>query len=698
MMAHARTVRSARRVPSRRSMAWWALAAAASVRPVAAADTSLSDQGAATTFPGGSAPYQDRVLDDGPQKDQDTPDGLLPTDTRGWLRGLDASVGMLRTRGAFASNARTASLQAFADVPNQGSISLTANATLQQQSASLTGPPVPSGLIWRLDQRAVPLDGGWMNDRAAGNITTALPPLARAQERISLPTVSLEGLGMHFARDHDVDLNIALGSTDTSSGIPLAATPGAAGAAGTGGGILSAGAQARIDPPAGHDARVDAAWQLMDVHGVPDESGSTPVSSQATWSTLRWTGPLPWAPFAQAGTAGTLPWVQGNWLHSRTGSQDSDGVWIDADWRSDQLHNTAGAYWLEPGLRWGPSLLADDLRGAYWRAQVETRRWQVGWSTELSDSLDGHAPASRYASFEGRYSLDTRNAFGAAATLLDGLAGGHTLHLKWDRDDGWGHVQWHGDLAQVGGSDTRFLGVDRQWSWQDATLSTTFGRQRTADATGTASSWEAVLLSNVQTVGNWSLFASVHGSLGNDHASSLNANIGSEWQIRPGWSLAMRYADSRGQESTVPQLLSPLAAAQQAAAATVANSDSRSLQFVLHYSASAGSSSVPLGGVAGAGAGTVAGTIYQDANGNGRRDAGEAGVAEVRVVLDRRYVAITDAQGRYEFPSVASGPHWLQVEAENVPLPWTPAVTDALRVAVGVRETTTQDFALTREQ
>src|SRR3546814_15518100 len=46
------------------------------------------------------------------------------------------------------------------------------------------------------------------------------------------------------------------------------------------------------------------------------------------------------------------------------------------------------------------------------------------------------------------------------------------------------------------------------------------------------------------------------------------------------------------------------------------------------------------------------GTVFEDGNGNGVRDAGEAGIAGV-AVSDGRQVVRTDAQGRYALPILA---------------------------------------------
>ena len=83
---------------------------------------------------------------------------------------------------------------------------------------------------------------------------------------------------------------------------------------------------------------------------------------------------------------------------------------------------------------------------------------------------------------------------------------------------------------------------------------------------------------------------------------------------------------------------------------------------------------------------------------NGRREASEAGVPGVTVILDRRFVTRTDAQGRYDFPAVAAGEHVIEVSSDNVPLPWSPALREPVRIRLYVRQLTTQDFAVQRDR
>ena len=99
-----------------------------------------------------------------------------------------------------------------------------------------------------------------------------------------------------------------------------------------------------------------------------------------------------------------------------------------------------------------------------------------------------------------------------------------------------------------------------------------------------------------------------------------------------------------------------------------------------------------------AGAGQITGTVYLDANDNGRFDAGEAGAANLTVVLDNRYSTLTDANGRYEFPAVAAGHHLIAVIADNLPLPWIFTQQRPLAVEVRTRGRTEADIAAVRSR
>jgi hypothetical protein len=104
---------------------------------------------------------------------------------------------------------------------------------------------------------------------------------------------------------------------------------------------------------------------------------------------------------------------------------------------------------------------------------------------------------------------------------------------------------------------------------------------------------------------------------------------------------------------------------------------------------------MPIG--TGAGGGMIEGVVYLDDNRNGRLDALETRAANVTVMLDGRYAARTDAQGRFEFPFVAPGAHTVMLVSDTLPLPWVRPSAQGLRVEVVPRESARVEIGATRE-
>jgi hypothetical protein len=55
------------------------------------------------------------------------------------------------------------------------------------------------------------------------------------------------------------------------------------------------------------------------------------------------------------------------------------------------------------------------------------------------------------------------------------------------------------------------------------------------------------------------------------------------------------------------------------------------------------------GGAPGSPAGLIEGSVFLDENGDGRRNAGEQGAANIAVTLDNRFTTQTDAQRKFRF-------------------------------------------------
>ncbi|MGH6640509.1 MAG: hypothetical protein ACREBY_18155, partial [Polaromonas sp.] len=552
-------------------------------------------------------PYVDRVMEGLPPLE----DGLVlkasEYNEAGWPRSWRVDYSLFSQKGASATRSRALGIGGFLDTPNHGAWSV--NANLVEQRVDAAGSLARnSASTWRVDQRALPLDGGWFANHSGGDINTGTTPLARGLGRVSVPATPIRGLGGQWYLGDSVDLNAAAGRTGLFNGLDLA------GFETSGGRVASAGAQFRL-PLGAASGRSDMAFQLVDAHGIADSGGSgSAQNTHAFWAATAWEGAAPWggglAPGATPASErlGGLR-LQGNLVQS-AGTRDghATGAWADASWRTERWRNTAGLFRFEPNLRWGTAMLASDLQGVYWQADTSTRQWQAGFAAELSDSVSGAglgtgaSGRSAFLNLNGRYRLDTRNSVGAALSLRGITSPGQALSLTWDRTGDWGQTQWRGDLANTGGSRTTRFGVDHNWPLTyPASLGTSLAWERVAGGAAPTTGWIWGLFGTVSPLQQWSLDGTLRGARRSDGGESLNANIGLRWQSYGGWSLALRYTEARGQEPLSALVVSALTAATlQAAAATPTH---RSLQLLLRYEERAGSTAAPLGGLWGTGAG-----------------------------------------------------------------------------------------------
>ncbi|RYX95347.1 MAG: carboxypeptidase regulatory-like domain-containing protein [Comamonadaceae bacterium] len=688
-----------------------------------------------TGLPPAPAGYVDRVMDDAGPADDAL--GLKPSEynAQGWPRSWRVDYSLYRARGTYgagtgagaggfgnASSTHAIDLSAFIDTPNHGSMSIAASQ-VSQRFNSAGYLEAGNASTWRIDQRALPLDGGWYADHAAGDVSTSRTPLARGTGRISLPTAPIRGLAGQWRREDGAELNASAGNTGVFNGIDIA------GFETSGGRVATAGAQWRLGSGQADLAgiatgaalpRQEVAVQLLDGRGVDNAGGFgfARQDTRAAWAATAWESAAPWA---EGVAPGSLPVaerrgglrVQLNALRS-DGSLDggATGLWADAAWRTERWRNTAGVFRFEPNLRWGTSLIASDLQGAYWLADTSTRQWQAGYSVELTDNVGGarslagsglvtgtgtSTGKSAYLNANGRYSPDTRNTFGASLSVRAITSPGQAAQLSWDQRSDWGQTLWRAEVARALASRTTRLAIEQAWAvTYPATFSTSLARERLTGGLTPSDGWIWGVLGTYAFARQWSLDASVRGSRRSDGADSLNANVGLRWQPSAAWSLALRYTQSRGQEPLAPLVVSALTEATLPVLPLTQNN--RSVQLLLRYEGRAGTSTAPLGGAAGTGSGSLAGTVYFDEDWSGRRGAAEAGVPAVTVVLDRRYVTRTDAQGRYEFPYVAAGDHSIEISPDNLPLPWFPAAREPQRLTVFVRTAATFDFPVQRER
>ncbi len=224
--------------------------------------TPASDRSAPASRPPASA-YVDRVID--PATLSADEDDSAP-DRSGWLRGIRVEQSWLSQRGPLRIDTLATSVNAFADSPNYGTLSLYGTHFWQQQEV---GPPdlygsndpiLTRASNWRLDQRALPLGGGWTASHSLGTTTPFILPMSYAFGQMPLPSSPLRGAAGEWASNGgSTRLVAASGRTGYFSGIDVN------GFQDNDATMSTFGGQTRLSGGDGPDSsRLDAAVQYFD--------------------------------------------------------------------------------------------------------------------------------------------------------------------------------------------------------------------------------------------------------------------------------------------------------------------------------------------------------------------------------------------------------------------------------------------------
>jgi hypothetical protein len=333
----------------------------------------------------------------------------------------------------------------------------------------------------------------------------------------------------------------------------------------------------------------------------------------------------------------------------------------------------------------------------YARHAWRTRQWQTEAGLELLDSISGTTPQGYFANGSARYQYSSAASFGGALNLRNYGVTAQSVLLFTQFANDWGSTRVQLDLARADtGERQQRMQLDHDWSFvQSMRLSTSLSLDRDRRPSGTSRGVGAAVSAEWLLGPNLSMTHSVQSRWANT-ADQYTLNSGLTWRFAPGWSLLANLYAISGSTNATALAQSPLTAPTLPTERT----NDRGIFIAVRYEQSAGRSRVPLGGSVGAGAGRLAGSVYLDANKSDTRDASEAGAPNVTVLLDGRFAAQTDAQGRFEFPFLAAGDHVLTVVTDNLPLPW--ALDKGGRsdgrtsVRVYTRETSQVDIGATR--
>ena len=389
--------------------------------------------------------------------------------------------------------------------------------------------------------------------------------------------------------------------------------------------------------------------------------------------------------------------VQLNVLESHnTFDGTHSGAWADAYLQRGRVGHGFGAFWLGSSLAWANQLVASDVRGAYYRVNYGSRQWlwdaQIDYTAPLADS---GFDTTTFVSSNTRYQLWQDLAVGGGGNLL---YDGSTAWSAYAFVENTVPALINRTQIYAARNDTKrdlTLTASQTWNVPAGTrLSTSALVGRFEDGAASSHQFGLAVFGGGDIATNFSLDANVQWlhSTGDAQPTTLIGNVGFTWRFLPDLQLITTLYRSQTQTHGL-QILSPIASLATPIEERV---NDRGAFVILRYEARAGSMAAPLGGMPGTGAGRIAGVVFLDANEDGRYAAGEQGAANVTVILDGRYSARTDGQGRYEFAAVAAGHHTLLVLPDNVPLPWQLVNDGRTQFDVPVRGTVNLDIGAQR--
>jgi hypothetical protein len=643
--------------------------------------------------------YQDRVIDSSTLAASPDEAGTA-YDANGWPRQWSAQwLADSQSRTALGLTSRSRSqglyLSGSIDTPHYGTFSGDFNLRSSDGGAADVGS-------WVVRQIGMPLEGGWRADHTLGLFGSPTPEMGRTQQRFVLPSVSVRGVSGQWYQPQGptpgspgTTWQASTGETGQISGFPQASFQA------DGGRVSTLGLQNNASA---------LSWAVYGARGtqLPNTTlqGVQAQDYSAGYAALRYrTDSLQWQANAIASQPG----------QDATGATASGagraGLWLEASTQQAALSHSGGAFYLPVGLAWLNTALANDLQGVFYRVNHVSRQWTNDASLELLRSVSGQTSAGWFGSVSSRYQVNSATSLGGGVTLRryvsrDQSAFAYVQHGHW-----LGQSRSQVDVASTeSGENNQRLQLDHEWrfgtsrayagasssgGWSDALrLSHTLGLERLRSAAGirsTARSFATLL--GWEPSGPWSLQSSmqyrqVSSAQASDSGDSLNFSLSAAWRVNPQWSLSVTAYQNVGVPTSVLSVTSPLAAPSN----TTTRPNDKGVYMALRYQDTAGSPSAPTGGAPGSAAGKLTGSIYLDENKNAKRDAAERGAANVTVLLDGRYAAQTDAQGRFEFAYVVAGPHVLTVISDNLPLPWLLDKDGRTELRVYTRETSTVDI------
>ena len=665
-----------------------------------------------------AAPYLDKVIGDGNAPldiARDEADG-------GYDPGGSARALRVESRGQSSSSdggresSAWVSVRGSIDTLNYGALSLDASARLWEHRVD---ERAGSGVSFSLYQTAMPFSTGWFASQGLGVIQTLSTRVAGQQASFFVPTRLVQGASTQWSNERNgLTLQLSGGDAGYFSSI------GQGSFYTTGNRVAALGLQLQRGQTA--DASLlPAGWTYGAIASSASGSGYTQVpglgvrlgeaAGAGLFQTLRRDVP---GGFMQANLVNERSQVPSDDASASAGSNGRAnhlGAWLDGATQSGEIAHQWGVHHLGANLSWQGSSLGGNSQGGYYRWSWLGLRTQVDAqlsSTRAVDQTIGSGTYSQAGVSLRRY-IDQSLSLGGLVQLARGSSDALQLSGYTEHRRSWADVRLQAGIetqdgrltgSRVASDLTWTMPVGQRLMTSLAYVTTTVGALDASGATSASDgrSVEMGVSGGADLGERLQLDLNTRATLpvSSQAARLYQVSASGQWRLAPGWSLgvALSLSHTSGLQIVGSQNPIPSLPGSFFASGIYPNGNARDLWVTLRYDFHAGSSPVPIGtgGRAGGGAGSIAGVVYLDDNNNGRLDALETRAASVTVLLDGRYATRTDAQGRFEFPVVAPGPHTVSVASDTLPLPWTVAPAGGQRVEVVPRETVRLDIGASR--
>lgn len=588
-------------------------------------------------------------------------------DLSGWARTFSAETRFQDERNETGQvfKAQYAIFKGTLDTPNYGAFSLEVSPPGSQSSKFQAQPASRySRGIFSLVQRRMPFSGGVVGDHFLGLHTSTSLPLIANQYRIGISARGINGVSGKWVKgEGDLMLSASSGQLAELD----AYNPGSL----------------RLQ-----DGKVTVLGLQKTLMGN-EKTGVAYAIQASTTNGIANTVLNPYSPrlgfgygVVQALSLRTPEvTIQANALHASvsdpiTGQPIvSNGYWADGRWRikDSPVEHRLGVNSLPRGQYWLGSPTTSAAKGGYYKW-----RWQSP-TLSVDTQIDHQAYTETGLKFDQGYAsirnVDAQGvAWGAQTSLSSaGQINGNVLVYRespWMAVDG----TWRAFVgANKSGSRYGTLGLEASgkndqfvWNTSATWLLPPGGMKSGADLSANVSTGAGPFSLNL---GVREYFPIGGGTTGQNANASLN------WHIAPGWSLSGTLSRNLG---AVPLNASGPSGAPLPPGFNVARPIQNFFWLSLRYDFAAGrnpsflqSDMATKASDGSSGGGSVEGYVFLDANNNALLDGGEVRVADINVVLDGKFGAKTDVNGRYEFPYVANGDHTIEIVKDNLPLPWT---------------------------